>query len=335
MHYLCLNKKILVIMVIAGLLLVFSGCGRQYTDSKTIEVRCNFREPRVVEVTADFDNPSGDTRNPEVTLKKNGEAVDSFKLGRKPVTLELQIQQRDTPFRLIKGAHYKGAMYLTAGDEYQKKLPINVYIQPWIVSNFWIVLAVLSGATVLFLANVICLIRLAPARGKVRMLPYGNFRYIYPPSRFWHFRRNQVTIGSGQGNDIGFVEDNEKKDDPTEIPSHEDYKRDTNGEKDPGTCTQLKRNHFKLRFIRKQKELICNINSKTPFYYKPGESKEMFDVTTDSEPWRDYEIAENQVLSVLEERGYKYASSASWRIRGDQYFTVIIDRNCRFEFADR
>ncbi|MFW6101306.1 MAG: hypothetical protein ACOC90_07955 [Bacteroidota bacterium] len=335
MLYLCTNKRFFVVAVIAGLLLVFSGCGRNYKDSETIEVRGNFREPRVIEVTAKFGSLDEDTGNPEVTLKKEGEAVDSFKLGRKPVTLEVQIQQSDTPFRLIRGARYKGALYFTAEGEYEKKLPVNVYVKPWIVSNYWIVLAVLSGATVLFLANVICLIRLPPARGKVRMLPYGNFRYIYPPSRLLHFRRNQVTIGSGHGDDIDFVEDKEKKQDSTGAPYGDEDKRGRNGEKDEGICTQLKRNHFKLKFIRKQNEFICNIYSKTPFYYKPGESKEMFDVTTDSEPWRDYEIGENQVLSILEERGYKYASSASWRIREYQQFTVVIDRNCRFEFADR
>lgn len=300
--------KTLTISLVMALFLLIAGCGRQYTDLQTIQVQANFSEPKTVTIETNLEAQQSNKTVPKIIVKKKGQAINEFQLGRKPVNLNIQVIQANTPFSLVKGTHYKGTLRFTAGDEYNKELPLQLYIKPWVASNYWILLALLSFASAIYLVNVIWLIRLPPASGAIRRIPFGDSKLIVPPSYILHYRRNRVTIGAGKKDDYTFST--------------------------KGGCDELQNGHFELKFLRKQDRLVCKIESQRTFYYKKGDSKQI----PKYDKFRyvqDYQLEENENLNLLVEdaqRGYSLSyDPLEWDVEEQSKIILVIDKNCAFE----
>lgn len=295
------------IIVIISVLVI--GCGSKENSTKNISIHPNLESPKnyIVKVELWADGSDSDIR---VLVKKNNKIVSELQLFNTPISIKLVPIVSSLPFHFISGENIKGILSLTPSEGFGPtfQLPVDVYIEPWIAQNIWIIYCILGIISVLFLANYSMMFLKTAARGKVNfVIPMSGPWYIYPPSRIIHFNRDKYFIGTGSKDNIPSSMKGEKG----KLKSSEDEER----------FHDLLHSHFKLKFKKDRnhrKKIIAQLVSFKSFYIKEG-NLEIRTFTKD----------ENLDATKLELSGFIY--KMKYTLKQNILYTIIVSSKLVFK----
>jgi hypothetical protein len=284
-------KKKLIFGFVVVFIFSLASCAKQFDATKKIVLKSNLAQPENyrIEVVLE-DNELEDYLN--IIVTRNNQPVSSLVINSGTIELNVKAEQKNIPYSFFKGRSINGTILFIPEESSgsPKSLPFNLYVKPWILTNFWIILIGLGLVTGLILLDFGMLIFLPEARGTVQFIRPPRIPHpIYPPSRINHFIRNKYSIGANEKDDF-YIEN---------IPF-------------------LKSSQLTLKYFRRlgsKNRVRVRIKSATGFYHKEEKYVSFIYDTNSSRPQKyrkkvpDYEIADKKEFHELEDQGYTFSKS--------------------------